>query len=262
MLPTGPTRSKTNAGTDIIGSIVTQICGTRFTDADRVHSGKDRIGHPMNWKKIASQMFAATAVLAVSATASMAQLFDYSTVFTPDPILVGAGPEFHIDITAGSNANVVAPSTITLANLELIDIPPAAPDGTYLFSQAFTIDLTIDPVSPAAGPLTKQVTGTLSGSVTILAPGSGTFNSVVFTAPPPDLVFDFGLAGTYIVNNPRYTSFEPLGATTKGAIAVDVSYVPAVPEPGEYAVMGLAGLTVCGLMVRARRRRSVSGMAS
>ncbi len=31
---------------------------------------------------------------------------------------------------------------------------------------------------------------------------------------------------------------------------------PAVPEPGEYAVMGMAGLTLCGLMVRARRRRA------
>ena len=28
-----------------------------------------------------------------------------------------------------------------------------------------------------------------------------------------------------------------------------------VPEPGEYAVMGMAGLTVCGLMLRARRVR-------
>ncbi|GAB4461137.1 MAG: hypothetical protein OHK0029_26000 [Armatimonadaceae bacterium] len=30
----------------------------------------------------------------------------------------------------------------------------------------------------------------------------------------------------------------------------------AVPEPGEYAVMGMIGLTLCGLMIRARRRSS------
>ncbi len=31
---------------------------------------------------------------------------------------------------------------------------------------------------------------------------------------------------------------------------------PGVPEPGEYAVMGMAGLTLCGLIVRARRRKA------
>lgn len=45
------------------------------------------------------------------------------------------------------------------------------------------------------------------------------------------------------------------GANTAG-IAFNLQ-TPAVPEPGEYAVMGMAGLTVCGLMIRARRRRNV-----
>lgn len=47
----------------------------------------------------------------------------------------------------------------------------------------------------------------------------------------------------------------PDGQTRTGSIYVQVSGPTAVPEPGEYAVMGMAGLTVCGLMMRARRTR-------
>ncbi len=222
----------------------------------------------MNWKKIASQMLVAAAVTVAAATASHAQVFNYSTVFSPTPINVGGAGGFQINIQNGAAvSNLATPTTtINLANLKLSDIGAPGPNGTFFFNQNFTIDLTITPTLPAAAGITKTVTGNLSGSVSYLGGASGTLNSVVFTLPTVTpynpLVYDFGLAGQYIVDNPSYTSFGPLSSTTDGAIKVDVSYVPGVPEPGEYAVMGLAGLTLCGLMVRARRRRTVGGMAA
>jgi hypothetical protein len=43
------------------------------------------------------------------------------------------------------------------------------------------------------------------------------------------------------------------GANTAG-IAFNLQ--TAVPEPGEYAAMAMAGLSVCGLMIRARRKKA------
>jgi hypothetical protein len=217
----------------------------------------------MNWKKVSSYVFATAALVVATAGASMAQVFDYSTVFSPNPIPIGAGPAFQIDVTDGSAVANLATTTINLANLQLVDTPPAGPNGTFTFSQAFNIALTIDPVSPAAGPLTHNVTGTLSGTVTYLSGASGTLSNVVFSAPPPPIVYNFGSAGTYTVLNPTYTAFGNLSNGTQGSIKVDVTYTPgsAVPEPGEYAAMALIGLSVCGLMVRARRR-SPMGMVA
>jgi hypothetical protein len=75
--------------------------------------------------------------------------------------------------------------------------------------------------------------------------GPGSF-SLSFTSIEPDISLTGGGINAFSANN----SSGVFSATT------------AVPEPGEYAVMGMAGLTVCGLMVRARRRRSANGMAS
>ena len=65
------------------------------------------------------------------------------------------------------------------------------------------------------------------------------------------------------VNNQAISAFRITGGGTNNStnnfIAIGgVSYTPtavtAVPEPGEWATMGMAGTGLCGLMVRARRR--------
>jgi len=52
---------------------------------------------------------------------------------------------------------------------------------------------------------------------------------------------------------PTMLQFQSTTATAYGPALDNVS-VTAVPEPEEYAVMGMVSLTLCGLMVRARRR--------
>lgn len=53
------------------------------------------------------------------------------------------------------------------------------------------------------------------------------------------------------------SAFRISGGNPGGGNVKSITYstaVSAVPEPGEYAVMGMACLTVCGLILRARQR--------
>jgi choice-of-anchor C domain-containing protein len=55
------------------------------------------------------------------------------------------------------------------------------------------------------------------------------------------------------------TTLSFLNTTTPASAfgpAIDNVSVSIVPEPEEYAVMGMVSLTICGLMLRARRRRA------
>lgn len=71
--------------------------------------------------------------------------------------------------------------------------------------------------------------------------------------------------GTYDQNLFGYVPLFEVGWSNRASalreFSITVQAAAAVPEPGEYAVMGIAGLTVCGLMLRARRRRQSLGQA-
>lgn len=55
------------------------------------------------------------------------------------------------------------------------------------------------------------------------------------------------------------SSFRITGGFGTAASIDGIFYTTvAVPEPGEYAVMGMAGLTLGGLMIRARRRKAAT----
>lgn len=58
-----------------------------------------------------------------------------------------------------------------------------------------------------------------------------------------NVYFQFGSS----LNQPFFQGFTPTGPSNP----------PVVPEPSEYAAMGMAGMALCGMMVRARRRRTV-----
>lgn len=66
------------------------------------------------------------------------------------------------------------------------------------------------------------------------------------------------------VGGAAISAFRITGGKDSGGNVSSIRYttvVSAAPEPGEYAVMGMAGLTVCGLMLHARRRKVSMGIA-
>ncbi|MES2462244.1 MAG: PEP-CTERM sorting domain-containing protein [Armatimonadota bacterium] len=65
-----------------------------------------------------------------------------------------------------------------------------------------------------------------------------------------------------LVGGAGISAFRITGGTNQGYNVWSVTYTPAaitgaVPEPAEWLAMGMAGTSVCGLMVRARRRKAV-----
>lgn len=82
--------------------------------------------------------------------------------------------------------------------------------------------------------------------------------------------FDFYAYGSNFFTNPdlssrvggvAISSFQITGGSGgTGASVSSITYTPAainaVPEPGEWATMGMAGAGLCGLMVRARRKKA------
>lgn len=100
-------------------------------------------------------------------------------------------------------------------------------------------------------------------ATTIEALGSGGASLGVFTA--------YGSGNQGLIANPDLSSrvggaaisaFRITGGDHSGVSVGAIRYTTAaVSEPGEYAVMGLAGLTVGGLILRARRRKVSTGVA-
>ncbi|GAB4451438.1 MAG: hypothetical protein OHK0029_00610 [Armatimonadaceae bacterium] len=99
------------------------------------------------------------------------------------------------------------------------------------------------PLVGGAGPELRFRLNTDQGQITVTETIAGNANNNTF----------FGIVSNYAI-----ASFEVRGAPGQnGNYGVDnLRYVSAVPEPGEYAVMGMIGLTLAGLMVRARKRQS------
>jgi hypothetical protein len=71
-----------------------------------------------------------------------------------------------------------------------------------------------------------------------------------------DLSFELRNANvSYNAGTGSLNEFQSLSFTGSfDAVPDDDTNIIPVPEPGEYAVMGMVSLTLCGLMVRARRR--------
>ena len=91
--------------------------------------------------------------------------------------------------------------------------------------------------------------GVSVGDVVTLTEGTLTTTSTVAAARPTD--------GSYTTFLFRSDNGDGTRISSNGVAAVT-----AVPEPGEWATMGMAGAGLCGLMVRARRKKAVSSPAT
>jgi hypothetical protein len=114
---------------------------------------------------------------------------------------------------------------------------------------------TVVTVQPAVGAAVGTITAT-----TLEAFGSGGGSLGVFTYYLPGGGGFFGdpnLSGR--VNNAPISAFRITGGTNSGASVGFITFTPSavnpVPEPSEWLAMGMAGTSVMGLMIRARRRK-------
>lgn len=217
----------------------------------------------MKLNKTAAGMISATALMAVMATAASAQtpgFFNFTTVFSPNPITT-TDPMSNILVTNGADNgdNAAFSSLGTQINLTNFQEQSTSPVVAGSFNDPVSIAVSITPQTASGTTLTKTFTGTFSGSFN----QSGTATGLVFTASGPGSApqsFDFGTAGIYTINAPLF--FTPPGATgskTLGAIAANVTYAPAastVPEPASVVPFLLGGLGLMALIVRKNRKAS------
>ena len=90
-----------------------------------------------------------------------------------------------------------------------------------------------------------------------------TFTSVTLDAASTVAGFDSSRI-TFDANN-IFANFRGLTYTVGQNVTLNLGFAPAVsavPEPGEWATMGMAGAGLCGLMVRARRKKAASSPAT
>jgi len=223
----------------------------------------------MNFRKAIAGLMMMTAVtLATAGAAKAAQTsLTYSTVFSPDPILIGGTTlptaKFQVDVVNGAVLNNGTPSNVNLATFYLFDIGKLGPNNTT-FSQDFTIDLTVAPVNslgvPTAPLQTKVITGKISGTV-----GATTaLSSLKVDVASDPTLFTFSDGSIFKFSSFLYTPFGAPGASlgTGGLGGTLAATVTAVPEPGEVAFAVIFGTGLLGMIGRARIRNKRSIIAA
>ena len=207
----------------------------------------------MKINKMIAGTVSTVALMAVAASAAMAQTFGYSAVFTPNPI--NSSPiGNYITITNGANALIDAGGSGSAINLSnFVETSNVAPPSTVTISQAFNIALTIQPTGSLLTQ-TKSFTGTISGEYNTTKSMTATLFNL-----PTSQTFDFGTLGAYTVGSLLFLQPGPQGSTTVGSIGGIATFRPGpstVPEPASVIPFALGGLGLLGLIVRKTRRTS------
>jgi len=214
----------------------------------------------LNTQKLINSALAVGGLALMAAGAQAQQgLFNFTTVFTPNPVTTSDAGSF-ITVTDGANNLVNAAGIGSQINLtNFTETSALIPDAVANFTTPFNIALTINPVGD--GFMTKNFTGTFSGKFN----NQQTQTSVAFTGPGTQ-TFDFGANGIFTVSNLSFVAPGPTGNTTLGSIGASVNFTPgattppAVPEPASIVPFALGGLALLGLMARKGRRSSIAAV--
>ena len=210
-------------------------------------------------KKLLLAMTTGAGLLAAMGTAH-AQYFEYSSVFTPAPIVSTNTGLFLEVINGGATTPTATPTNIVFTTLKPTStISDFSQFGTVNedFTDAITIQL-VDAGGVVTAPaITKTFTGHLSGT---LSPNSDTINLTSPTLPAAPILFDFGSAGVIQVSINQFTApGSPHGLAPNGTFGAHVTLTTPiggqgdVPEPG--AITSLLGMGVAGTVFAFRRRR-------
>ena len=116
--------------------------------------------------------------------------------------------------------------------------------GTYTFTQSGTYYIAVTQYSNFA----TQVDNSNRVVTNLIRPDGNLGGYDISGVTAGDSSFRFGSNGTQ--GGAAYTLHLSLSNPTG---------ISAVPEPGEWATMGMAGAGLCGLMVRARRKKANTG---
>ena len=192
-----------------------------------------------------------------------AQYFVYSSSFSPAPVVsTNSGLSLNV-INGGTTSATGTPTNIVVTTLQPVTTTSdVAQFGTVNtdFTDAITFQLVDANGVATSSAVTKTFTGHLSGTIT---PISDTVNLTSPTLPAAPLLFDFGNAGTIMLQINQFTApGPPNGKSPNGTLGGQVTLVSpiggqggpgTVPEPG--AVASLIGMGVSGTLFAFRRRR-------
>ncbi len=211
----------------------------------------------MNMTKAITGMMSVVALTAVAAGSSMASTlgeFDFTTVFTPNPINSTGGFGNFITVLNNSALNQMTPSQITLSNFVESSTTPST--GSNAVNVNYDVALTVTP--NGGTPQTKDFLGNITGSF------NNGISNLVETSTTPSLTYDFGSLGSYTFNNVTFVAPGITTSTVPGSLGASVTFAPAaqVPEPATVAPFVLGGLGLMGLAFRARKTRRTNGAAA
>lgn len=222
--------------------------------------------------------------LALTASISGAAFAD-----PPLPIVNFSGTPSQITFTKSGNGGVLAASTGVETSFIAGIIPPGTKSAQFTFSSNMVAGSAVDffgnkfaafnsgtfsLVNTEAGdPLLGQVilSGTFSSALLQLGTNSltfksedvvydgtgyaeGSFNAINFPSNPP-LIGVLSLSSSSISPSVFVTG-GGFSGDFGGQVSGNFSATSAVPEPGEWAAMGILATGLTGLMVRSRRRRA------
>ena len=106
-------------------------------------------------------------------------------------------------------------------------------------------------------PSTVEIFGAGGGSLGVFTALSGSDYSLLTNPSLSSRVNNQAISAFRITSGG--TNNSPSNYISIGTVSYTPTAVSAVPEPGEWATMGMAGAGLCGLMVHARRKKANTG---
>ena len=191
-------------------------------------------------------------------------------------VAVLLAPSAHAQATLTFTGGNGTPLTFTLAAPVQYTITTAASTLPIFNFVGANAGIPVTAASTGSGTITYTLTsGGVTGAPVTINYGGGNFSGGNIAAT--DLNFGNNSsfanlsvgniitlsAGTFTTSfttpgRPANGTFTTFVTATNGAriSSNGVAAVTAVPEPGEWATMGMAGAGLCGLMIRARRKKA------
>jgi len=210
----------------------------------------------MNITKAITGLMSVVALTAVTAGASMAATlgqFNFTTVFTPNPITTSGRFGNFITVNDNSAINQMTPSQIVLSTFAENSNMST---GLNMVNVNYDVALTVIPDGGA--PQTQDFKGNIQGSF------NDGISNLTETTSTPSLTYNFGSLGSYTFNTVQVVAPGISSSTQPGSLGAHVTFTPAttVPEPATVAPFVLGGLGLMGLAFRARKTRRTNGAAA
>ncbi len=202
----------------------------------------------------------ATVALTASLTALASGAFTPQAAHAQTTVYYGnLGTTTFTGTLSSGGITVTSPGVITVTQGDGLGISGGGSSGVIDNGETATFTFTGAATNVAVLP--SKINGSAGSATTISAFGLGGVFLDTFTYyAPGDNGFFSNPDLSARVQNRAITSFRITGGSNSGANVSSVTFngvtPTAVPEPSEWAVIGMTATTLGGLMVRARRRKN------